>query len=391
MTTGVLYIANSAKIGGGNRVLMDMAAGLDRNRFVPLIAAPGPGPLAAWAADHGIAVTVSPDGDWTGRVGLLRRAAMLAFTARAHRIGLIHAMAPMCYRAAGLVGRMLGVPRVCHLGFPPAPGELERSFVSGPEAVVACYDGQSRDVEPVVRQLRPACRLLAIPNGIDTQRYRPAPVTWDTHRQLRGDASHVVLIVGHLSEVKGYPTFLRAAARIAERLPECAFLALGGETTGPGPLARFERLAAELGLADRMRFLGFRPDVADVLRAADVVVLPSLDEGLPLALLEAMSCAKPVVATPVGGVAEAVADEVTGLLIPPNDPNALAAAVTRLLADRELAGRMGLAARRRVVSQFSVTRLVSDVETLYRQLTEREEAPAPTMTRQTVRGTTIWP
>jgi len=146
------------------------------------------------------------------------------------------------------------------------------------------------------------------------------------------------------------------------------FLALGGETTGPGPLARYEQLAADLGIGDRVRFLGFRSDVADVLRAADLVVLPSLDEGLPLALLEAMACAKPVIATPVGGVPEAVIDEVTGVLVPPNEPERLASAVLRVLNDRHLSLRMGNAGRGRVQAQFSVPRLVAAVEALYTEV-----------------------
>ena len=92
---GVLYVANSEKIGGGNRVLMDIASGLNRDRFVPHIVTPGPGPLAAWAVEQGIDVCSIPDGDWSGRGGLVRRAATLAWTARRRRIGVLHAMAPV--------------------------------------------------------------------------------------------------------------------------------------------------------------------------------------------------------------------------------------------------------------------------------------------------------
>lgn len=365
---GVLYVANSAKIGGGNRVLMDLVAGLNPERFVPFIVTPGPGALATWAAEHDVDVRSIPDGDWQGRTGLLRRSVALALAARARGVRLVHATAPTCYRAAGLAGQFLGVPRICHLGFPPEPGELAWGFRFGPEAVIACYEGQARDVAATVQQVRPACRLVAVPNGVDTRLYRPAPVNWNTHQELRRNASHVVLIIGHLSDVKGYPTFLHAAARIAAQLPDCLFLALGGETTGPGPLERYERLARELGLSDRVRFLGFRSDVADVMRAADIIVLPSLSEGLPLVILEAMACAKPVVATPVGGIPEALIDEETGLLVPPNESEALAKAVLRVLNNRHLARRMAINGRRRAEAYFSVGRMVNDVQTLYTDL-----------------------
>jgi glycosyltransferase involved in cell wall biosynthesis len=174
--------------------------------------------------------------------------------------------------------------------------------------------------------------------------------------------------VGHLSEVKGYPTFLRAARAIADALPECSFAALGGETIAPGYGDMLRRMTVELGLADRVQFLGWRPDVADVLQAADVVTLPSRAEGLPLAVLEAMACARPVVATPVGGVPDAVVDEQTGLLIPPDDPDRLAAAILRLLRDRSLARRMGAAGRRRVEESFSLDSFASGVAAVYREL-----------------------
>jgi glycosyltransferase involved in cell wall biosynthesis len=181
-------------------------------------------------------------------------------------------------------------------------------------------------------------------------------------------ARHVVLIVGHLHAVKGYPTFLEAAQRVAAIVPECAFVSLGEEMSGTGYRATLERRAQELGLNDRMYFLGWRDDIRHILSAADVVALPSLAEGLPMAILEAMACARPVVATPVGGNSEAVLDGVTGLLVPVNDADALASALIRLLRDPQLARSMGEAGRRRVEDHFSVERFVRAVEGLYDDL-----------------------
>src|SRR6185295_16245076 len=107
-------------------------------------------------------------------------------------------------------------------------------------------------------------------------------------------------------------TFFRAAALVNARVPDCAFVIVGGETIQPGFKATLGRMADELGIAGRIHFVGWQNDVAPILRATDVLALPSLDEGLPLAILEAMSTGVPVVATPVGGVAEAVVDDETG-------------------------------------------------------------------------------
>src|SRR5262245_53812860 len=367
----VLYVASSEGIDGSSRILLDIVAGLNRDRFAPLIVAPAEGPLEQWANDHRIDVEVVRGGDWTDKPRLLHRTASFVRLGRAFGVGLVHAMAPSCYRAAGLAGRILPVPRICHLSSASQTDELSWSFRFGPEAVITGCEGQSRSVAPDVRAARPGCRIVAIPHGVDARADRPAPVNWEAHQQLRGRASHVVVIAGQSSDVKGYPSLLRAAARISEQLPECVFLALGGEPGGSAALARYEQMASALGLGRRVRFLGYRSDVADVLRAADLVVLPSLDEGLPLAALEAMACAKPIVATRGGGIPEAVIDGVTGLLVPANEPDQLASAILHVLSDRHGALRMGTSARGRVLAQFSMTRFVTAIEALYTEVLGR--------------------
>jgi glycosyltransferase involved in cell wall biosynthesis len=369
---GILYLANSAKIGGGNRVLMDLVIGLDRSRFAPFIVTPGHGSLADWAASQQIPCRPIEDGDWAGRAGLMRRAAQLSLAVAGRGVRIVHAMAPGSYRAGGLAGACLGAVRVCHLGFPPEEGELQWSFQYGPEAVVACYEGQARDVADDVRRARPESRLLAIPNAIDTDTFVPAPDS-PARERWRFGARHVMLIVGHLSDVKGYPTFLRAAAKVQAELGDCAFVLLGGETVQPGFGAVLERLADDLGIRSRVHFLGWRPEVAEVMQAADLVALPSLAEGLPIAILEAMACGKPVVSTPVNGVPEAVEDGVTGLLVPPSSVDALASAMLRVLRDPAMARRMGEAGRRAAEIRFSRQRFVSSVEALYDDLLRNEE------------------
>jgi len=140
-----------------------------------------------------------------------------------------------------------------------------------------------------------------------------------------------------------------------------------------GYLAHLQSEAGALGLGDRMHFLGWRDDVPEVIAAADIVVLPSWSEGLPLAVLEAMACGKPVVATPVGGVARAVVEGKTGLLVPPGKPGRLAAAISRLLQDPVEAARMGAEGRRRVESRYSLDQFTRSIESLYDALLGRTQ------------------
>jgi glycosyltransferase involved in cell wall biosynthesis len=372
---GVVYVATSAKIGGGNRVLMDLVTHIDRTRFTPVIAGPGDGPLLHWAEARGFPVGRLPGGNrpTSKRTELLRQAIQLALLVRRHRARIVHAMAHTCYRQAGLAGLLTGAARICHLGFPPGRGELEWVFGKiRPDAVIGCHESQAVEVAPAVRRVSPRIRLIGITNGVDTRAFSPPPGgVPDPGSPFRFGVKHVVLIVGHLSEVKGYPVFLEAAARTIVDVDDVAFVALGGETTSPGYRAFLERRASELGIRERLHFLGWRDDVAEVLRAADVMVLPSLDEGLPIAILEAMACGRPVVATPVGGVPEAVVDGQTGLLVPPGDAAALSDAMTRLLRDPALGRRLGDEGRRRAETVLSIERVASRVEALYEELLAR--------------------
>ncbi|WP_455389629.1 glycosyltransferase, partial [Petrachloros mirabilis] len=138
---------------------------------------------------------------------------------------------------------------------------------------------------------------------------------------------------------------------------------------GDGPLrASLEAQARSLGLEGRVRFLGYRTDIRDLLKCCDVFVLPSLYEGLPLSILEAMSTVKPVIATQIGGIDDAVIPGETGLLVPPSDPVALALAIRSVLADQPWARRLAFAGRARVEQCFSAEKMVQQVTNVYIEL-----------------------
>jgi glycosyltransferase involved in cell wall biosynthesis len=176
----------------------------------------------------------------------------------------------------------------------------------------------------------------------------------------------IVGMVANFVPPKDHLTFVRAAARVAERVPAAEFHLVGG---GPDE-GRARALVEELGLAPRARFLGrLGPD--DVWAAVNrfaVSVLSSLSEGMPNAVLEAMLAARPVVATRVAGMDEVVEHGVTGYLVPPRDAGTLAGAVTQLLEDPGLAARMGAAGRRRALAAHGADRMVEEFLRLWRGL-----------------------
>ena len=219
--------------------------------------------------------------------------------------------------------------------------------------------------------------IVVIRNGVDTARFAIASAGDRLRRELGIAAdARLVVVVSRLARLKGIEHFLQAAAALKPRYADVQFLIVG-ETSPPDPayLAQLQGLAHALGVADVVTFTGLRSDVPAVLGAADVAVMPSLNEALSNVLLESMAAGAPVVATRVGGTPEALVDGDTGLLVPPGDAGAIAAAVSRLLDDGELARRLGCAARRLIAERFSVERMVRATENLYAELLARKQPP----------------
>jgi glycosyltransferase involved in cell wall biosynthesis/protein-tyrosine-phosphatase len=222
----------------------------------------------------------------------------------------------------------------------------------------------------VMSGLTPA-RVTCLPNGVDLDRVKPARAPEDIKRELGLDPGALVVgTVGRLSPVKGHDCLLRAAPLILQQAPHVRLVVVGDGPRKP----ELVRRAAQLGVAGRCIFVGSRNDVYDLMAAMDIFVLPSLDEGIPMALLEAMALARPIVATSVGGVPEIVQHRSTGLLVQPNDERALADACLELTVSREWARTLGARARRIVATEYSQTRNGQALLDLYRRLSGADKA-----------------
>jgi glycosyltransferase involved in cell wall biosynthesis len=224
-------------------------------------------------------------------------------------------------------------------------------------------------------------KIVVIHNGVDLRYCDHPPDILRVRRELGVPAgAPLVAVASRLNRLKGIDHFLEAAAIVGRRLPDVRFLVIGE----PNPSDRsyldvLTRLAERLGIRDRVVFTGLRADVPILLSCAAVSVMPSLNEALPNVLLESMAAAAPVVATRVGGTPEAIQDGVTGLLVPPGDSPALARAIHRLLADPELAARLGQGGRQLVSRRFSMDAMVRATERLYHSLLEnRRRIPTST-------------
>jgi glycosyltransferase involved in cell wall biosynthesis len=213
-------------------------------------------------------------------------------------------------------------------------------------------------------------RIVVIPNGVDLTRF-DEPIDRDAIRRELGLApgTPIVMVVSRLNQLKGLEDFLESAALLAPAFPALRFLVVGEAKLGDVQyLKMLTGLAADLGIRDKVFFLGLRSDVPALLASTTVSVMPSLNEALSNVLLESMAAGAPTVATRVGGTPEAMVDGVNGRLVPPGQPAAMAKAIAHLLNAPEAAAALGRAARRSVEDRFSVGRMVQSTEQLYMSL-----------------------
>ncbi len=205
--------------------------------------------------------------------------------------------------------------------------------------------------------------VLTIPNGIDIHKFDPGMARTYQNPDIpaREQASYVITTVAALNNQKGHEHLIRAVPKVLARYPDAAFLFVGDGHLRP----YLQAIVEDLGLSRNIHFLGERHDVPAILAVSDLFVLPSLFEGMPLSVIEAMAAGRPVVATDVDGTAEVVQDGVTGILVPPKDSEALAAGILRVLADADMRRDFGIRARSRVETFYSRESMAGHYLSLY--------------------------
>jgi glycosyltransferase involved in cell wall biosynthesis len=237
--------------------------------------------------------------------------------------------------------------------------EIVYRLLSGfPDSVFAVSELVRRHCIEVDR-IDPA-RVKTIYNGLNLD-------DWDTSSQTRPAGRSHITTAGNIRHVKGHDLFIKAAAALVPQFPDASFSIAGGILEA-AYFKELQALVRDLNLADRFQFLGSITNLCEHLSSADIFVLPSRSEGFSNAIVEAMAASLPVVATDVGGNAEAVQDGVSGFIVPPEDPQALAAAIAQLLADPSRARAMGAAGRLRVADKFTTEAMMKQTVATYANL-----------------------
>jgi glycosyltransferase involved in cell wall biosynthesis len=381
----VVRIIARLNIGGPAIHVVNLTAGLDPSRFTSTLVTgtenPGEGSLLDLALARGVSPVVIPQivGELTLKRRELEAVGALYRLLRAERPHVVHTHTAKAGFVGRVAARLAGVPvivhtyhgHVLHGYYSPLQSRLLRAMERG----LAVLSDVLVAVSPRIKQdlvgyriARPE-KIRVIPLGFDLKPFLGASRDGSTFRRAVGipEAAPVIAIVGRIFPIKNHRLFLDAAARIARGNVDARFLVVGDGTLR----AEMERHAATLGIRDRVVFTGWRRDLDRIYPDVDVLVVSSDNEGTPVSAIEAMASACPVVATRVGGLPDLVDHGVTGLLVPPRDPDALGGAVLELLRDRDRARRMGQAGRERARERFTLDRLVGDVEALYDELLPR--------------------
>lgn len=267
---------------------------------------------------------------------------------------------------AGMAARSLGgrrprVVRTRHLAL-PITSRFTYSILPDHVVTVSRFVGEYLASAGVPRE-----KITAVPTGIDFSRYQAAPEGGTLRTELNMPAEAVLIgTVAILRFKKGHGELLEAIPSVLERHPEAHFV-----FAGDGPMqADIQKRIAEAGLEGRVHLLGLRRDVVNVLQSLDLFVLPTHQEALGTAFIEAAAMGLPAIGTRVDGVPEVVAEGKTGLLVPAGDSASLARAIVSLLDDPDWRRAMGIAARRWVEEQFSREAMASGMDALYRRLLE---------------------
>jgi glycosyltransferase involved in cell wall biosynthesis len=376
----VLRLFSRLNIGGPSLHVILLSHGLRPlgydTRLVVGRESPREGNLLALAAERGVACEgmaglgreIAPLRDLVALAGLVR-------LMRAWRPAIVHTHTAK----AGLLGRLAAraarVPVVVHTFhghvlrgyFSPAREalfrRLEALLAGAADALVAVSESVKRDlVELGVAQ---ASKIRVIPLGLELADLA-GPLPRGALRREAGVPPEAPLVgmVGRLVPIKDAPTFLHAARLLHQRRPDVRFALVGDGEERPA----LEALCRSLGMDGAVHFLGWRRDLLPIYGDLDVVVNASRNEGTPVALIEALAAARPVVATAVGGTPDLVGRDERGRLVPPGEPAALAQAVLETLEGSEAARRRALAGREHVMSLHSSERLFRDVDALYREL-----------------------
>ncbi len=376
----VLHFITSFHAGGTERHLANLLRAHDRGRFEILVGSlDNTGPFSAELGDLAEPVVEFPVSRLYGPRTWAQQLRAAAYI-RANRIQVLQSYGFYANCFVIPAARLAAVPAIIasirdiRTTWTPNQRRVERWVCKLAHSIMT--NAEAGKLALIDDRHHPA-KITVITNGIDVERFGQP----EQESTVRGDfaipADAVLVgVVARIDECKGLEYFIEAAALVSRALPQVRFVIVGETARFPknqAYRAALEEQSRRLGFGDRLVFTGNRTDIPGVLAELDLFVLPSLSEGLPNVVLEAMAARVPVVATTVGGIPEVIVNEVSGLLVAPRDARLLAAAMERLLRNPDLAHSLASRGRATVETRFSLEFMVRSTEEHYFSLLRRRK------------------
>ena len=357
----ILYVDTERVWRGGQEQLFSLMLGIRDRQHHVWLAAPSDSPLKGKAQKSGIETFSFSQRSELSPWAFFQLWKIL----RQQNFDVIHLNTPRPMVAGGLASKLCGIPlRVCsrRVNFPLRSPLSRLKYNWMQESVVTVSCSIRRTL--IDGGVRPDL-IKVIYEGVD--------LDWvDAQQAPAADTVNRCLVVGtvaHLSPEKGHRTLLKAAVQVVSRVPDVRFVLVGGG----GLMSSLKKRIQELGLQNNVTFTGFRSDSEALMKSLDVFCMPSLSEGLSSAILVAMASSLPVIATQVGGIPELVIDGETGILVPPDDADQLAAGLCKVLESPELRRKMGCSGRQRIEEKFTLERKLNETENFYLSWLESTE------------------
>jgi len=374
MRTKILFVIDALEFGGGERCFAQIINGLPTEQYEIYLASTGNDQL--YDAINNAQVHKIPM-DFSSKYNpfLLTKVTNVI---KEENIDIVHGQGARAEFYARLASGRTGIPKYISTIATPVEGYdvdfLKKRFYRFFDRFSEKYVDQFIVVSDalkdfVIHQRRiSAEKVVRIYNGIEINHYDPDKLK-SQRLQIRSEFilnDDVILIgsIGRLVWQKGFTYFLRCIPDIIKHIAQTKFVVVGD-----GEMRKYlQNLSKKLGTENHLFFAGQRSDIRDILAATDIIVIPSLQEGFPMVTLEAMAMKKPIIATRINGITEQMSDSVEGILVEPTSVSALTIAIKRLLENPELATSLGEAARKRVIKDFSVEKMISETISVYESL-----------------------
>lgn len=369
----VLFMIDELDIGGTEQQIVELCRHIDRTRFEPHVCCFRYGRKAEEIASLGIPVHHEPK-RLRADPGLVLRIAGLI---RREKFDIVQTYLWTANTWGRIAAHLAGTPvivaseRNVDIWEERYKRVIGRCLARSTHAIIANSEAVRQYL--LNRGGLDPDKVSTIYNGVNFDRFQH-PCDPSERRAEIGIPADALLagVVARVEPAKDHGTLFQAMAMVGQRLPKLHLVVVGGGSEE----APLQKRAKELGIDDRVHFTGFRTDSAEWLKTIDFSVLSSVKEGLSNSVIESMAASRSIVATDVGGNAEVIVPDETGLLVPARDPTALANGIHRLASSSELREQWGRAGRIRVESMFDVPKMVSQTEKLYLSLTRGLEAAA---------------